>query len=334
MNAGSSEPTLPRPAIGNTLLFIHRNRNRSSVIVVSGVSVAPRKSGSIPWHADLISSHGRFVWYELTTPDVEAAKAFYANVVGWGTRDASAPMSAPMAYTLFTAGEESVGGLINLPEPARQMGVRPHWIGYVCVNDVDAAARRFKQLGGAVHVPPTDIPNVSRFSVVADSQMATLILVKWQDPGHQQSAAIDKPGHVGWHELLAADWEKALSFYREVFGWRKAETHIGPTGTYQLFSTAGQTIGGMFNKPPVAPTAFWLYYFNVADVDAAAERVSADGGQVLEGPTEIPGGRVARCTDPQGAIFALIGQQRHKTIGFFERTESRGPDESGRQWSW
>ena len=282
----------------------------------------------------MISSHGRFVWYELTTPNVEAAKEFYAQVAGWGTRDAPASVSAPVAYSLFTAGEESIAGLIHLPERARQMGVRPHWIGYVGVDDVDAAASRFRQLGGTVHVPPTDIPNVSRFSVVADSQMATLILVKWKDPRHPQSAAVDKPGHVGWHELLASDWEKALIFYREVFGWQKAETHAGPTGTYQLFSAAGQMIGGMFNKPPVAPTAFWLYYFNVADVDAAAERVRARGGQVLEGPTEIPGGRVARCTDPQGAIFALIGQISHKTIGYFERGESRGPDESDRRWSW
>src|ERR1700730_7902857 len=109
--------------------------------------------------------HGRFVWYELKTSDVEAAKAFYAEVVGWGTQDASTP---GMAYTLFTAGKAPVSGLLNLPEDARKMGARPSWIGYVGVNDVDAAADRAKHLGGAVQVPPTDIPNVSRFSVIAD----------------------------------------------------------------------------------------------------------------------------------------------------------------------
>ncbi|MFY9834998.1 MAG: VOC family protein, partial [Xanthobacteraceae bacterium] len=228
----------------------------------------------------------------------------------------------------------SVGGLLNLPEEASQMGVRPHWIGYVSVDDVDAAAERFKQLGGTVHVPPTDIPNVSRFSVVADSQTAILVLVKWRDSGHQQSAAIDKPGHVSWHELLAADHEKALVFYRDVFGWRTAEAGAGPQGTYQLFSAGGQTIGGVFDKPPAAPSAFWLYYFNVADVDAAAQRVRSAGGQVLEGPTDIPNGRVARCTDPQGAVFALIGQRGQKTTGYFEQGASRDHDERGRRWSW
>jgi predicted enzyme related to lactoylglutathione lyase len=285
-------------------------------------------------YAGMANSHGRFVWYELTTPDMKAAKAFYANVVGWGTRGASPPDSEPTTYTLFTAGEDSVGGLVNLPEQATQMGVRPHWIGYVCVDDVDAAAKRFEQLGGTVHVPPTDIPDVSRFSVVADSQTATLVLVKWQDPGHQQSAAIDKPGHVGWHELLAADSEEALVFYRDVFGWQKTEAHAGPKGTYQLFSAAGQTIGGVFNKPPAAPSAFWLYYFNVGDVDAAVQRVRSAAGQVLEGPTDIPNGRVARCADPQGAVFALIGRRGQKTMGYFEQGASRDLRERSRRWSW
>ena len=78
------------------------------------------------------------------------------------------------AYSLFTAGDAPVAGLMNLPEDARRAGATPHWIGYVEVDDVDAAVDRIKQLGGAVHVPPTDVPNISRFSVVADPQMATL----------------------------------------------------------------------------------------------------------------------------------------------------------------
>jgi uncharacterized protein len=279
----------------------------------------------------MISSHGRFVWYELVTPDMAAATAFYAKVMGWSTRDASTPN---VAYTLFKVGRTSVGGLVNLPEHARKMGAEPRWIGYVSVDDVDAAVDRIKQLGGAVHVPPTDIPNVSRFSVIADPQMATLVLVKWRSPDQHQATELGKFGHVGWHELLAADWENAFAFYQEIFGWQKADADVGAMDTYQLFSAAGQTIGGMFNKPPMAPVAFWLYYFNIGDVDAAAERVKASGGQILEGPTEVPGsGSVARCIDPQGAMFALIGK-RSKAVGYFERRALRGSDARGRRWSW
>ncbi len=91
----------------------------------------------------MVNSHGRFVWYELMTTDIETAKAFYANVMGWGTRDASMP---GLAYSLFTIGDVPVAGLMNLPEDARRAGVTPHWIGYVGVDDVDAAVDRIKQL--------------------------------------------------------------------------------------------------------------------------------------------------------------------------------------------
>jgi predicted enzyme related to lactoylglutathione lyase len=263
------------------------------------------------------SSHGRFTWYELTTTDVDAAKAFYGKVVGWGTREASMPGSR---NTLFTTSDVPTGGLIDLPQNAKAQGARPQWVGYVSVDDVDAAARRVKELDGTVYVPPTDIADVSRFSVVADPQMATFILVKWRDPGRQLSIQSDALGHVGWHELLATDWERAFAFYREILGWQKAVADVTPTSTYQQFSVLGQTIGGMFNKPTTVPVAFWLYYFNVADIGVALDRVTAERGQILEGPSDIPdGGRVARCADPQGAVFALIGTQNDKRIGYFER---------------
>jgi len=122
------------------------------------------------------------------------------------------------------------------------------WIGYVCVDDVDATADRVKPLGGAVHVPPQDVLHVSRFSVVSDPQMATIALFKWLEGGQAQPPALDAPGGVGWHELLAADWEKAWGFYGELFGWQKAETNVSSVGAYQQFSAGGQTIGGMFTQ--------------------------------------------------------------------------------------
>jgi uncharacterized protein len=268
---------------------------------------------------DMANSHGRFVWYELATTDMEAAKAFYAYVVGWGTQNVPG-----MAYTLFTAGGASVSGLMGLPEDAKKLGLRPRWLGYVGVDDVDATADRIKELGGALHVPPKDVPNISRFSIAVDPQMATIALFKWLKGGQEQPAELDGRGRVGWHELLAADWEKAFAFYRELFGWQKAEMDTGAVGTYQLLSAGGETIGGMFTKPPTVPVPFWLYYFNVADIDVAIRRVKAGRGAILNGPIEVPGNRwIVQCTDPQGAIFALVGKRSHNGIGYFERVASR-----------
>jgi hypothetical protein len=273
----------------------------------------------------VVDTHGQFVWYELMTTDVKAAAAFYADVVGWGTRDASEP-GAP--YTLFTVNNVPVSGMTNLPVEVRRTGVKPGWLGYVCVNDVDAAADRFRRLGGAVHVPPMDIPEVSRLSVVADPQMATLTLVKWRNAGEDVSAERDNAGRVAWHELAAADWRKAFAFYVDLFGWREAPTGIDQTGTYQRFAVGGQTIGGIYTKPPEAPVPFWLYYFNVHDIDAAAKRVTGGGGQILEGPLAYGAAWAARCVDPQGAMFALIGMRSRTPVGSFVRGASRNPSDA------
>jgi len=265
--------------------------------------------------------------------DMEAAKAFYAKVVGWGIEDASMP---GMAYALFTVEGISVSGLMGLPPDAKKTGVNPGWIGYVSVDDVDAAANQVKHLGGVVHVPPTDIPNISRFSVVGDPQMAPLVLVKWLRPRGEEPAELNLPGHIRWHELFAADWEKAFAFYGELFGWQNAGTDTDVVGAYRLFSAGGQTIGGMFTKPPTLSSPFWLYYFNVDDIDAAAKRVKSCGGDIFTGPVEVAKGNwIVECTDPQGVMFALVGERRRNPVGYFERSASADPSKAhGRRWSW
>jgi uncharacterized protein len=283
--------------------------------------------------ADVVSSQGRFIWYELVTTDVEAATAFYTKVMGWGAWDASVPGKP---YILFGDGKASISGLVPLPDDARQMGANPTWIGYVGVDDVDATAQRITRLGGAVHVPPTDASDISRFSIFTDPQAARLALFKWLKPGQQPPAAPDAPGRVGWHELLAVDWEQAWDFYGDVFGWQKEHTDTCEAGTYQSFSGGGQMIGGMCTKPATIPAPFWLYYFNIGDIDATAQRVEAGGGRVLDGPVETPGGSwIIRCADPQGAVFGLEGTRVRRPVGYFERVAPRNSSAApGRRWVW
>lgn len=256
----------------------------------------------------MANSASRFVWYELMTTDMEAAKRFYTKIVGWGTQDMSQP---GMAYTVFNAGAAPAAGLMNLPDDAKKMGAPPSWIGYVGVSDVNASAKKAERLGGRVHVQPRDIPNIGRFAVIADPQGATLSLFKGTNPEPPKPPEPRMPGRTGWNELLAVDWEKAFAFYGEMFGWQKADAiDMGAMGTYQMFSAGGQPIGGMFNKPATVPAPFWTYYFNVAGIDAAAERIKASGGKIMNGPMEVPGGQwIVQGTDPQGAMFALVGKR-------------------------
>jgi predicted enzyme related to lactoylglutathione lyase len=281
----------------------------------------------------VVNSQGHFAWYELITSDVEGAKAFYTSVIGWGARDASAPGAT---YMLFTAGDAVVGGVMDLPERARNAGGRPYWVGYVEVKDVAATAGEVRRLGGRVYLPPTGIPNIGRFSVFADPQTATLGLLTPLHSNRARATALDTTGCVGWHELLADNWETAFTFYHSLFGWEKAETVTGELGAYQLFSAGARTIGGMLTKPAMITTPFWLYYFNIEDIDVALRSVKAGGGQILNGPLALPGGSwIIRCVDPQGAIFALEGKRRRQPVGYFEGTSSRdAAGTKGRRWSW
>jgi predicted enzyme related to lactoylglutathione lyase len=254
------------------------------------------------------SFHGRFVWYELMTTDTGAARKFYGSVVGWGAADASVP---GVEYTSFTADGVPVVGLMTQPDEVKKMGVPPSWSGYIAVDDVDAATARVKALGGSVHMPPRDIPTVGRFSVVADPHEAVFILFKSSNPQERQ-VEFGAPGGVGWHELYTTDREKGFAFYNALFGWTKDQAmDMGEgVGIYQIFAHEGRQIGGMFNKPADVPATFWVYYFVVGNIDAAAERVTKGGGRILNGPMEVPGGMfIVQCLDPQGAMFALIGKR-------------------------
>ena len=253
----------------------------------------------------------RFIWYELMTSDPDAAEAFYRAVVGWKTADAG---QTGMRYTILSAGERGMGGLMALPAEAAAAGARPGWLGYVGVPDTDAAAKRIVEAGGAIHRPPDDIPNVGRFAVVADPGGAMFMLLTPLPRGDAPPPAEPTtPGLVSWHELYSSiGQESAFRFYASQFGWETSELmDMGPMGKYRIFGADGVRMGGMMDKPESAPASAWGFYVNVDGIDAAIDRIKASGGQVLMRPSEVPGGSwIVQAVDPQGAAFALVSVTR------------------------
>jgi predicted enzyme related to lactoylglutathione lyase len=245
---------------------------------------------------------GRPLWYELMTTDMKAAEAFYRNVVGW----TSAPFEgAPQPYTLFNrSGQLPVAGLMTRPEG---MNAPPFWAMYVGVPKLEDAAKHITRLGGHELSPVIDVPTVGRMQMMTDPQGAAFYV--YEPAGDQQPEAAPEVGEASWHELMTTDAPAAMEFYREVFGWQPSEAmDMGPQGKYQMFNRPHGMIGGMMNKPPelkdVPPN--WQIYFRVPDINAAAERIKANGGQIVNGPMEVPGGdMILNATDPQGAAFAL-----------------------------
>ena len=247
-----------------------------------------------------------FVWYELSTTDMAAAREFYGKVLGWSADDMSLP---GMPYTIAKAGEVPIGGIMNLPDHLMQAGVPPHWIGYMGCADVDAAAKAMQADGATVHLAPTDIPDVGRFAVMADPAGAHFIIFK-PLAGDGPMPTRYAPGTVGWHELYTSDLAGALAFYSKYFGITKLRTFdMGAMGSYEIFGVGDEQLGGMMHRPPQLPTSAWGFYFTVTDIDAAIARVTAAGGKILMGPMDVPGGqKTAQCFDPQGAAFAMVTQ--------------------------
>jgi predicted enzyme related to lactoylglutathione lyase len=255
---------------------------------------------------------GKFVWYEWMGDNVKTAADFYAHVVGWKAKDTATPGERP--YTVLSADGVGVAGMITIGAEAKAMGAPPCWAGYIWVEDVDSAAAKLAAAGGAVKRAPSDIPGVGRFAVVTDPQGAYFRLFRDAGGNPPPPPAPDTPGLVGWRELHAGDGAAAFAFYSGLFGWAKRKAmDMGAMGAYQLFGFAGgdRDYGGVMTRAPQTPGPFWLYYFNVPAIDAAAERVKAKGGKIANGPTEVPGGQwIIQATDPEGALFALVAPKR------------------------
>ena len=125
--------------------------------------------------ADAMTTHGAFSWNELLTTDPGAAKEFYTQLFGWTTEEW--PMG-DYNYLVVKVGGESRGGIMTIPEAAK--GMPPSWGPYVTVDDVDATAAQAEKLGGKIRVPPTDIPSVGRFTVIADPQGAVISAITYE----------------------------------------------------------------------------------------------------------------------------------------------------------
>jgi uncharacterized protein len=251
------------------------------------------------------NAHGDYIWYELLATDPDAESDFYTKIVGWKVRDSG---QAGMDYRLLSAPDADVAGLMRCADAAP---MRPGWLGYVGVDDVDAAVSKVTELGGKIHMPPTDIPNVGRFSMVADPQGVVFYVMR--GASEEESTAF-KPmaeGHCGWNELVTSDQNAALDFYPRLFGWEKGDAMPMPDmGDYIFLNHHGEMIGAVMNRPKDAPPPMWNYYFRVNGIDAAAGRIRDNGGTVTFGPMEVPGGDwVVNGIDPQGVSFGLVGSK-------------------------
>ncbi|SDY03262.1 hypothetical protein SAMN05421504_104280 [Amycolatopsis xylanica] len=236
-------------------------------------------------------------WVDLATTDQDAAKTFYGELFGWEFDDQKMPDGAVYSMAVLNGGV--VAAIAAQPQP----GVPPLWNTYLTVDDVDAAAARVEAAGGKLVMPPFDVLDAGRMCFATDPSGAAVGL--WQANQHIGATVVNEPGALIWNELIT-DNEAALSFYDQVFGSTWEAGDIGGDTPYVALVVGGERIAGTVHPRVPGTPNHWHVYFAVADAAAAAERVTALGGTVLNGPFDTPIGPMAQLRDPQGGIFSIF----------------------------
>lgn len=132
--------------------------------------------------AEVVKESNAVVWNELNTRDPEAAKSFYGAVFGWGFEEREFETGA---YTSLKAGEDSIGGMIDITGRAPDE-VPAHWLVYFAVEDVDATVAKAQETGGGLALEPFDIAEVGRIAIVKDP-FGAVFAVMTPDPNMQSS---------------------------------------------------------------------------------------------------------------------------------------------------
>lgn len=266
--------------------------------------------------------NGSFCWADLVPADQQRAIDFYAALAGW-----NAAVGGPEfgGYALafgegLDAGPDAMAAGFNpsistieafkasAGAPPSDPPLQPGWTVYLATDHIDASIEAATANGGELLMPRMDIPGMGASALVADPTGAAVGL--WQGTGHHGFGVYDEPGAFCWAELYSTDAAASRDFFAATFGLEASTLSERPGFTYYRLAVPGQPgpTFGVMQMPESrgdAPSHFGAY-LSVADTDAAAERVEAHGGTIVNGPFGSPMGRMASITDSEGAAINII----------------------------
>ena len=249
---------------------------------------------------------GTFSWPELATTDQKAGVAFYRALFGWDVNDS--PIGPTEVYSTLQMRGKSVGAACTLRPEEQKMGVPPHWNLYVTVANTDESVKKAESLGAKVLAPAFDVMDYGRMAVLQDPTGA--VFQVWQAKKHIGAEILNEVGALCWTELATRDTKAAEAFYTKFFGWTAKVGGAGTAMEYTEFNNQGKPGVGMMAMPEQVPAfvpAYWMPYFQVAEVDASTAKAKSLGADIRVPPMDIPNtGRFSVVSDPQGAVFALF----------------------------
>jgi len=240
---------------------------------------------------------GKFVWYDLLTPDVAAARDFYGDLFGWSFKKQG-------RYTVVLNKGQAIGGMVKV-KPKDKKDHAARWLASLSVPDVDQAAALVQRAGGTVHEGPVDLKKRGRGALVTDPQGAQLLLL--HSSGGDPADNTEPPlGSWLWIELWSKAPEEAVAFYEELGGYSSVEWK----DDYWLLWNE-EWRGGVRFVPSEDMDVRWTPTVRVPDTAKIAEQAETLGGRVVVQPREVSiGGSVALIEDPLGGL--VIVQQWSK----------------------
>lgn len=255
------------------------------------------------------------IWYELMTTDPAHVAPFYNAVLGWTIPDTGNPMPNGTEYREIersTGGWQ--GGVLTITQGMADNGVQPFWAIYFHVGDVDAAVDQATEMGARVLMEANSMEGVGRMAMLSDPQGASFYVMTPtpppDNPDAQSDVFADKPGHCAWNELNTEGAVGQIDFYTSLFGWEVGGEMEMPGDHIYKFLNQGETgVGAIGSMKPEGMANAWLPYFRVEDIHAAKTAVETNGGGVMMGPHEVPGGdHIIVAFDPLGAPIGIVGK--------------------------
>jgi len=240
------------------------------------------------------------VWADLPTPELDKARSFYGELLGWSFSEAD-----DAGTGFYTTGLREGRRVAALWQKPPEMPVSA-WSIYFGTDSADDTAKKVQAAGGEVIQAPMDVMEYGRMAVFSDPSGA--VFGVWQSKSHTGAQVVNEPGAMAWHELYSRDAAKVKDFYARVFSLEVKKMEGGDM-QYWTFHQGQDTVAGLMQMGPQFPKdvpPHWNTYFAVADTDAAVAKLQQLGGQVFQPPSDTPYGRMSAVADPFGATFSLI----------------------------
>ncbi|MFV0137682.1 VOC family protein [Streptomyces sp. HMX87] len=239
-------------------------------------------------------------WADAMFGDLEGAKRFYGEVLGWTFGESSSEFGD---YTTAYADGKAVAAVVP-PMPGQEG--RSQWCLYFASEDAAATAGRIRDSGGELLMEPMQVGDFGTMCLARDP--GGVLFGVWESGTHQGFEATAEPGAYCWAEIFARDPGPTDAFFPAVFGYRAKRMEDGEID-FRLFDLGERTVLGrmrMTDDIPAEVPPYINVYFTVADCDEAVSTATGLGGVLRFGPMDSPFGRFATLTDPQGADFSVI----------------------------